>query len=75
LKNFVTESYPELAMNPNSDSLNPLNQKPTLNVDNQLILNQLKLNQSQGHNKTIIEDPSTQKSFDPSKFSNPKPTH
>jgi len=47
-------------MNPNSDSLN---QKPTLNVDNQLILNQLKLNQSQGHNKTLIEEPSTQKSF------------
>jgi len=71
MKNFITESYPELAMNPNSDSLN---QKPTLNVDNQLILNQIKLNQSQGHNKTLIEEPS-QKSFYPSKFSNPKPTH
>lgn len=64
LKNFVTESYPELAINNNTNS--------KLN-DNNAILNQL--NMSKGLNKTAgIAEPTTQSHtlFFPSKFT-PKP--
>lgn len=67
LKNFVTESYPELAINNNPNSV--------LN-DKNAILNQL--NMSKGLNKTAgIAEPTTTQShsmFFPSKFT-PKPNY